>query len=66
MPYLEPRKFEFLTPMLEHQFTQRAELLEPVDDRRKVVAGKLAELAGETDRAIGDQDLGLADPARML
>jgi hypothetical protein len=35
--------------MLEHQFTQRPELLEPVDDRQKVVAGKLAELAGETD-----------------
>ena len=52
--------------MLEHQFTQRAELLEPIDDRQKVVAGKLPELAGETDRAIGDQDLGLADPARML
>src|SRR5436305_11045936 len=30
-----------------------------------MVAGELADLAGETNRAVGEQDLGLADPARV-
>jgi hypothetical protein len=39
------------------------QLLGALDDRQEVVAGELPDFAGETDAAIGEQDLGLADPA---
>ena len=35
----------------------------PLDNRQEMVAGELADLARETDRAVGNQDLGLADTA---
>ena len=36
-----------------------------LDDRREVVAGELARLAREAGVAVGEQDLGLADAARV-
>src|SRR5207247_6674050 len=33
------------------------------DEGQKVIASELPDLAGETDAAIGEQELGLADPA---
>src|SRR5439155_18887745 len=49
----------------QHHLAERAEMIEPVDDRQEMVAGELTDLAGETYRAIGEQNLGLADPAGM-
>jgi hypothetical protein len=56
-------KFDGLCAVRQGQFAESTEPIEPVDDGQKMIAGQLADLAGETDRAIGDQDLGLADPA---
>ena len=44
---------------IQPRLRERDEL--PGDDRQEVVAGELPDLAGETDAAIGEQDLGLAD-----
>lgn len=41
------------------------QLLGALDDGREVVAGELPDLAGETDTAVEEQDLGLADAAGM-
>src|SRR5260370_21027659 len=49
--------------MRKRQLPERPEPIEPVNDRKKMIAGKLTRLAGEANGAIGDQDLGLADPA---
>src|SRR5207244_3182630 len=45
--------------------TPRTKLGETINDRQKVIAGKLAGLARKANRAVGQQDLGLADAARM-
>ena len=40
-------------------------LLGSFDDGQEVIASELPDLAGETDAAIGEQDLSLADAARV-
>jgi len=47
----------------EDHLAERPELLEPLDDGQEMVAGKLPDLAGEVDRAIGEQNLGFTDAA---
>ena len=59
----KPREFDVLGAAPEDQLAERAQLVESVDNRQEMVAGELADLAGEADRAIGKEDLGLADPA---
>src|SRR5712671_3241245 len=50
-----------LGPVLKGQPAQLGQVLGSRDDRQEVIAGELPDLAGETDAAIGEQDLGLAD-----
>src|SRR5437660_9867046 len=56
-----PREFDVLGTLPEDHLAQGTQLIEAVDDRQKMVAGKLADLAGEANRAIGKQDLGLTE-----
>src|ERR1700731_2868101 len=42
---------------------ERTQLLAAFDDRQKVVARELADFAGETHIAVGQQNLSLADAA---
>src|SRR3990167_1523691 len=51
--------------MPEAELAEIGERLAALGDCQEVVAGELADLARETDAAIGDEDLGLADPARI-
>src|SRR5215207_3702565 len=39
------------------------ELIAPIDDGEEMVAGELAEFAGEAGRAVGEEDFGFAEPA---
>src|SRR5208282_3837570 len=61
----EAVEFDVLRAVPQGQLAERVELVQALDDRQEMVAGKLARLAGEAHRAVGDQDLGLADPARV-
>src|SRR5580700_4143286 len=56
-------KFDGLRAVRQGQLAERPEVLKPVDDRQKMITRQLPDLAGKTNRAIGDQYLGLADPA---
>jgi hypothetical protein len=40
-------------------------LLPALDNGEEVITGELSDLTGETDAAIGEEDLGLADAAGM-
>ena len=57
----ERLELDWLGPVPKGQPAQLGQVLGSRDDRQEVVAGELPELAGETDAAIGEQDLGLAD-----
>src|SRR5580692_3949308 len=49
----------------QHEFAQRPYLIAAFDDGQKMIAGKLADFAGEADIAIGEQNFSLADAARI-
>ena len=49
----------------EHAAPELAQVLVPLDDRREVVSRERARLARERDVAVGEQELGLADAARV-
>ena len=51
--------------MPEDVFAEFGQPLTTLGDRDEVVAGELPHLRGEADAAIGEQDLGLADAARV-
>src|SRR5919112_3615921 len=51
--------------LVEYGAAERMHLLEPLDDGEEMIAGELARLAGEANRAIGEEDLGLAHAARI-
>jgi hypothetical protein len=52
-----------LSALPQGQPAELGQLLGTLDDRQQVVAVELPGLAGETDRAVGEQDLGFADAA---
>src|SRR5581483_6364879 len=56
---------DLLRALPEELAAERAQVLVALDDRGEVVAGELARLGGEVDVAVGEQDLGLADAARV-
>src|ERR1041384_6992035 len=60
-----PLQNGMLRPLPKGHFAQRPQLLQPLDHSEKMVAGELADLAGETHGAVGEQHLGFANPARM-
>src|SRR5215212_1504745 len=60
-----PLKEDRLRALPQRHFAKRSQLLQSFDNGQKMVAGELADLAREPGGAIGEQDLGLADPAGM-
>src|SRR5215469_7791685 len=58
-------EFDRLSALPQCQLTKLGQMLPALDNGEEVVAGELSDLAGETDAAIGEQDLGLADAAGM-
>src|SRR5258705_11358852 len=54
---------DVLGALPEHHATHLAELVASFDDGEEVVAGELANLAGEATGAVGEEDLGLAEAA---
>src|SRR5271166_6366406 len=52
-----------LRALPQRQLAERGEILAAFHDGEKMVAGELADLAGEADAPVGQQDLGLADAA---
>src|SRR5690606_25614997 len=53
-------KDNLLCAMPEDVFADGAQVFAPLDDGKEMVAGELAQLAGEVRRAIGEEDLRLA------
>src|SRR5215211_3242586 len=49
----------------QHRPAQIAELLCALGDRQEMVPGQLSDDAGEAGSAVREQDLGLAEPARV-
>src|SRR5205807_6559477 len=58
-------KADLLRALPEDLPAELAQVLVPVDDRREVVACELPRLAREVRVTIREQDLGLADAARV-
>ena len=56
---------DLLRAFPEHPATELAQVLVPLDDRREVVPRERAGLARERDVAVREQELGLADAARV-
>src|SRR5262245_53845851 len=56
---------DVLCPFPEHPAAELAQVLAPVDDRREVVPGKRSGFARERDVAVCQEELGLADAARI-
>src|SRR3954466_16078788 len=49
----------------QHVLAERAQLIESLEDRQEVVPGELADDRREQRPAVGEEDLGLAQPARV-
>src|SRR3954463_10021393 len=49
----------------EYVLTERSQLVDALDDRQEVVPGELADDRREQRAAVGEQDLGLAQAARV-
>src|SRR4051794_19579332 len=62
-PNLRALEHDVQCPLPEHVLAERAQLVDALDDRQEVVAGELADDAREHAAAVGEQQLGLADPA---
>src|ERR1051325_1977243 len=58
-----PLENDRLRPLPKGHFAPRPQLLQPLDHSEKMVAGERADLARKPRCAIGEQNLGLADPA---
>src|SRR5712692_9564362 len=54
---------DVLRALPQHRVPHRAQLLASGLDGEEVIAGELADLAGETGRAVREEDLGLAEAA---
>src|ERR1700730_5737442 len=57
------RENNLLRTMPEDMLAQRAQLLAPFRDGEKMIARKLTDLAGKANAAVGNENLGLAQPA---
>jgi hypothetical protein len=62
-PASNQAKFNRLSALPQGQSAELGQVLDSFYDGQEVVASKLPDLAGETDAAIGEQDLSLADAA---
>src|SRR5690242_5899986 len=56
---------DILRALPERQLAECDQVLQPLRDRQEMIAGELADLAGERHRAVGQQNFGLADAARV-
>src|ERR1700722_3870667 len=56
---------DILSAVPQHVFAERTYVLIALYDRQKMISRKLADFAGEMHPAIGQQDFGLADAARI-
>src|SRR5262245_61560803 len=63
--FLQEAEGDRLGAFPERQAPERRELLEPLDDRGEVVPGERAGLRRERAVAVREQQLGLADAARV-
>src|SRR5262249_33009007 len=61
----ELNELDRLCPVPQGQPTEFGQSLGSFDDRDEMVTGELADFAGETDAAIGEQNFGFADAAGM-
>src|SRR5262245_6749072 len=62
-PLFRADEGDVLRALPEDRATHLTELLAPLDDCEEVVAGELADLAGEASAAVGKKDLGFAEAA---
>src|SRR5882757_7103099 len=61
----DPLEHDVLRAAPQRELAERHQILPPFGHRQEMVAGELSDLARERHRAVGQQDLGLADSARI-
>src|SRR6266481_5216451 len=65
-PASDQGKFNRLSALPQGQAAELRQVLDSFGDGQEVIASELPDPAGETDTAIGEQDLSLADAAGEL